>query len=181
MNEGLIPRRYAKALLKVDKERKTTQATYRLMKTLADVFVTNGKLQAVVSNPFVAVEDKVAVISAAAQADSKDKTFNDFLKLLIANHRVDMIGSIAKSYVDTYREMNNIKRVEVVSAAPLDKDVEQRIKTLIQSRLNGGSMDFTTRIDPELIGGFVVRIDNEQLDASVRNQLKDLRLNLLKS
>ena len=55
----------------------------------------------------------------------------------------------------------------------------QRIKDLIARELKGASMEFSTRVDPSLIGGFVINIDNERLDASLSNQLKELRLSLL--
>ncbi len=67
----------------------------------------------------------------------------------------------------------------MVSAAPLDPAVEKRIKALVEANLHGGTMDFSSSVNPDLIGGFVVNIDNERLDASLRNQLKELRLSLL--
>ena len=79
-----------------------------------------------------------------------------------------------------YRKANNIYLVEVVSATPMDNAEQLRLKKLIESHLEGGSMEYSQRVDSQLIGGFIVNIDSERLDASVQNELKQLRLNLLR-
>lgn len=180
MNEGLIPRRYAKALYKVATERKQQARIFELMQTLAASFEANPDLRQLVANPFVEQSEKARLLTIAAGATADDATFADFLKLLAQNRRIDLAAAIATAYVDYYRSVNNIRRVQVVSAAPLDPAVEQRIRSIVAAHLNGASMDFSTSVDPDLIGGFVVNIDNERLDASLRHQLKELRLNLLK-
>lgn len=180
MNEGLIPRRYAKALYEVALERKQDERMLTLMQTLADSFEANPGLKDVVTNPFVSDQEKDKLLDTAAGATDQDKTFADFLALLAENRRIDLINEIALSYLDIYRKAHNIRRVQVVSAAPLDPEVEKRIKDVIKANLHGGSMDFSTAIDPDLIGGFVVNIDNERLDASLSTELKDLRQSLLK-
>ena len=81
--------------------------------------------------------------------------------------------------MDIYRKANNIYLVEVVTASELSNDDESRLKALIQKHLNGGTMEYSSRVDRELIGGFVVNIGSERLDASISNELKQLRLNLL--
>jgi F-type H+-transporting ATPase subunit delta len=179
MNEGLIPRRYAKALYKVDADRHSAGSTYGLMQSLAHSFDTNSSLHALMANPFVDNADKLAVLSTAAGATTQDTTFADFLKLLIANRRINLANQISHAYLDIYRKENNIKRIQIISAAPLDPAVLDRIKTLVARHLNGANMEFDSQIDPNLIGGFIINIDNERLDASLRNQLKELRISLL--
>lgn len=179
MNEGLIPRRYAKALYKVALERGQDTAMFTLMSTLAQSFGQNPSLGEAVANPFIDIAEKDRLLTVAAGATGADSTFADFLKLLARNKRIPLIGSIALAYIDIYRKARNIRRVEVVSAAPLDPAVEARIKDIVAKHLNGATMDFSSHVDPDLIGGFIVNIDNERLDASLRNQLKELRLSLL--
>ena len=180
MNEGLIPRRYAKALYKVAVERKVDERVYSLMQTLVSSFDSTPGLQAMVSNPFVARDEKYRIISTAAGAADADSTFADFLKLLAQNKRTDIIHAVAIAYIDIYRQEHNIRKVEVVSAAPLDPAVLKRIRSLVENHLHGATMEFSTTVDPSLIGGFVINVDNERLDASLRNSLKELRLSLLK-
>lgn len=179
MNEGLIPRRYAKALLKVAVERKCDDRMYALMQNLCYAYTGSEELRKIIANPFIDNDDKVSALSASAQALPTDEVFVDFLKLLIQNRRINMAAQISHAYVDLYRTDRNIRRVNVVSAAPLDPKVEQRIRNVIEKHLDGATMEFSTSVDPDLIGGFIVTVDNERLDASLRNQLKEIRLNLL--
>lgn len=179
MNEGLIPRRYAKALYEFASEKGDSKSVYGLMQSLASAFVAESSLQSVMSNPFIAAADKVKLLVTATGAEKGDKVFNDFISLLTANKRLDMSREIALAYLDIYRKANNIYLVEVVTASELSNDDESRLKALIQKHLNGGTMEYSSRVDCELIGGFVVNIGSERLDASISNELKQLRLNLL--
>lgn len=181
MNQGLIPRRYAKALYKVCLERDCAGRCYTLTSTLASSFDDTPGLQSTVANPFVPMADKVKLLTAAAGATAADTTFADFLKLLVKNRRIDIAGDIARAYTAVYRQANHIYRVEVVSAVPMDPAALDRIRQIVDSRLpENSSTEFSSRIDPSLVGGFIVNINNERLDASVSNQLKELRLSLLK-
>jgi len=179
MNEGLIPRRYAKALYKVAVERNVDRRLYVLMQTLADSFDSTAGLQAMVANPFVAQVEKDKIIATAAGASEADNTFVDFLKMLAQNKRTGMLNEIARAYIALYRQERNIRKVEVVSAAQLDPAVEKRIVSLVEKHLSGATMEFSTAVDPSLVGGFVINVDNERLDASISHQLTELRRSLL--
>lgn len=179
MDQGLIPRRYAKALYKFAQENGNDAAVYGLMKTLARSCEENPGVMQAVANPFVDSADKVTLVSAAAGAGKDDRCFADFLKLLVDNKRIDLSRDIAIAYMDLYRKANRIYRVEVVTAGKLDAASMARLKELVERHLDGGTMEYSERVDPELIGGFVVNIDNERLDASVSNEFKQLRLKLL--
>ena len=89
MNEGLIPRRYAKALYKVAVERGDDRELYDLMNRLVTTADAQPGLSQAISNPFVSDSDKIALLTTAAAAEN-DKTFADFLKLLAQNRRLDM-------------------------------------------------------------------------------------------
>lgn len=199
MNEGLIPKRYAKALYKFACEKGADLGLYRLMGNLGRSFADNPTLDSTIANPFVADKEKIGLLKTAAaipvapgettpgKAEASDTVdakvigaYSDFLMLLTENRRLPMAAAIARAYCDIYRKENRIFRVAVVSAAPLEAEEKQRLTRLIESHLKGGKMEAVFATDPGLIGGFTVDIDNERLDASVKNELKQLRLKLLK-
>lgn len=153
---------------------------YELMKTLSTSFDNSPELATTVANPFVAEADKAKLLQTAAGASPKDTLFGDFIKLLERNKRIALTRGAALAYQDIYRRENHIYRVHVTSAAPMDKNQDQRLRQLVASHLpQGASMEYSTSIDPDLIGGFTVGIDSERLDASIKNELKQLRLKLL--
>lgn len=180
MNEGLIPRRYAKALMLVAKERGVDADVYQQMKCLEAGFVALPALNDTLNNPYIPEADKSKLILTASGVEpDKDKVLADFVKLLERNGRIGMMRLIAYAYVELYREANHIFNVEVKSAAPLSVADEKRLKGLVEKHLKGGKMEYTHSVDSSLIGGFTVSIGNEKIDASVGNELKQLRLNLL--
>lgn len=181
MDKGLIPRRYAKALYEVAAGRKADAAIYSLMQTLSASFAAEPSLATTVANPFVGQADKKALLTQAAggKVAADDSTFQDFLKLLATNGRLDMARDIARAYIDLYRSANSIYRVEIESASPLSEKERSRLEAVIARHVGKGSMEYDYRINPALIGGFTVTVNSERLDASVANQLKQLRLQLL--
>lgn len=207
MNEGLIPKRYAKALYKYACEKGADQGLYRLMGNLGGSFADNPALGSAIANPFIKDAEKISLLETAASlapavgggaraslvgdvpsgnggglsADgvSAKAVYSDFLKLLAGNKRLPVAGAVARAYCDIYRKENRIFMVKVVSAQPLGKSEAERLEKLIAAHLRGGQMELSFATDSDLIGGFTVDIDNERLDASVKNELKQLRLKLL--
>lgn len=179
MNQGLIPSRYAKALFEFASEKSYDTRIYELMHTLDNAFVAEPALQQAVANPFIPANDKVKLLTSAAGADPKDEVYERFLQLLVENNRLDAARDIALAYMKIYRSEHRIYLVTVTSAAPMGAAEEDRLKALIERHLDGGTMEYHHRVNPDLIGGFTVTINNEKLDASVADELKQLRLKLL--
>lgn len=179
MNDGLIPRRYAKALLKFACEKGQDKALYALMKTLSTSFAEQPDLCRVINNPFVPAESKIELLTTASGATAADTCFADFLKLLVRNNRIGMAREIALAYLSIYRKANNIYKVEITTASQFPADEMKRLKELIERHVDGATVEYHETVDPDLIGGFTVNIDSERLDASVKNELKQLRLKLL--
>lgn len=179
MNQGLIPSRYAKALFEYASEKGADARIYELMHTLDNSFVAEPSLQQAVANPFIPAPDKVKLLTSAAGATAKDEVYARFLQLLTENNRLGAARDIALAYMKIYRSEHRIYLVTVTSAAPMGAAEEDRLKALIERHLNGGTMEYHHRVDPDLIGGFTVTINNEKLDASVADELKQLRIKLL--
>jgi len=181
MDQGLIPRRYAKALYAVGEERSDTATLYQLMLDLLATLQGTPDLATTVANPFVSDADKTKLLSmAVCGKDGKpDATFTDFLHLLEQKKRTALIGDIARAYVALYRKENSIYRVDICSAAPLAEPERKRLEGVIGKHIGKGTFEYNYTVDPSLIGGFTVTVDSERLDASVSTQLKQLRLKLV--
>lgn len=179
MDQGLIPRRYAKALLEVADKAGQAASLYQSMQKLDAAFAAEPKLGATTGNPFVSVADKSVLVKSAIGADKADPQIDNMLRVLAENNRMDMVRDIAIAYMQLYRKANDIYLVHVESAASMQPSEEERLKKIILAHLRGGHMEYSASVNPDLIGGFVVSIDNERLDASVKNELKQLRLKLL--
>ena len=181
MNDGLIPMRYAKAIYEVALEKDCATQMYDLMKALSATFYSEPALQATMSNPYITGSDKIVLLTTVTKGSAVPENFvADVLSLLVRNGRIDMIRDIAAAYVQLYRKINHIYEVKIVSATQMSTAESDRLMSLIKAHLNGGSMEVSSSVDPSLIGGFSVSVGNERIDASISNELKQLRLNLIK-
>ncbi len=178
MNDGLIPNRYAKALYKVANERGDTAQVYAQMNLLNAAYEVQAGLKKAVNNPFLPLADKLQLLCTAAGADGNGSTAR-FMELVVKNNRVDFMRDIALAFMRQYRENNGIARVEIVTATELGDNEINAIIDVVKNQLKGKTIELSKRVDPSLIGGFMVDVDSRVLDASVKNQLEKLRLKLL--
>ncbi|MDE6343940.1 MAG: F0F1 ATP synthase subunit delta, partial [Muribaculaceae bacterium] len=108
-----------------------------------------------------------------------DALVKDIVKLLFHNRRLMLVRAIALSYIGLYRKKNGIRRVTVEWASRPDSSTESRMMGLIQKHIGDGTMEYDSKVNPQLIGGYRIAIDNERLDASVANEFNQLRQQLL--
>lgn len=177
MDQGLIPRRYAKALYLLAAEKGRAAEVYAAMQQLAAAFDSEPELQKTIANPHVDAADKEALVGSVT---SENPLIADMVRLLARNRRLELLRGVALGFVALYRAENHIYRVEITSAAPLQAPELKRIQNLVNNHLPANSTaEFSEAVDPTLIGGFKIAIDNELLDASVAGDFKQLRLKLL--
>ena len=170
MNEGLIARRYAKALLKYAQEKDKTFPVYEAARQVEASFIAHLDLQEAMLNPVLTASQKEALMLSAAGVG-----------LLLRERREDYLRPIMLMYQKLYRDVNHIVRAQIVTAAPLDKQILSRIEEVVARHCKDAKLEFEHKIDPEIIGGFVLNVGGEQLDASIEKELKQLRLKLINS
>ena len=175
MNDGLIPKRYAKALYKLSLENGDTDQIYELLKHMSMGLRGLDEVKRALLNPKIPPEEKGRVMMqliGAQPGSSLDK----FILLVIRNK---FLRKIAMAYVDLYRERHNIAKVVITSAVELPDDKINDIVHIVKQRFGDATLEVEREIDPELIGGFTVKIGDVLLDASVKNELNQLRLKLI--
>lgn len=180
MNGGLIPRRYAKALYKFALQEGCDRQVYEEMKSVVSAFESNPELNKVLANPFIGNDDKKKLLIATV-GDKADDAFKGFVRLILDNRREMYAYEMALAYRDIYREANNISMVRIVTAVEMPASELDKLKALVQKSFSGRTLEFTFSVDPEIIGGFVIDVDSVRMDASISNELEQLRLTLLSS
>ncbi len=177
MNEGLISIRYAKALYEYTSRRGEEQAFYKRMQTLSAMLDTIPKLREALSNPMVPVKYKKEILEKAS-GKQPEQSYIDFVRLIITNHREESLRNIALSYQVYYRRRKNISVVHITSVKQMSDEALRRIRQQVERRTHG-EVEFSNHIDPDIGGGFIFRLDDIQLDASVKGQLEWLRQQLV--
>lgn len=178
MDNGLIPHRYAKALYKFAMEHGTTQVVYEEMKNVITSFQGNSRLAKVLANPFVGNTEKYDLLKAAA-GDKAENDFLGFIKLILDNRREEYALQMALAYRDIYRKENRISQVKITTAVPLPEAEMNKLRNMVASSFKDTELEFSEQINPDIIGGFIIDVDDSRMDASISNEIEQLRLNLL--
>ncbi len=180
MVNGLIPRRYAKALYKFALDRGNAGAVYDEMKVVIASFESNPDLQKVLANPFVKREDKMNLLIQAAGNGVEDD-YRGFVKLILDNNREEFAYLMALAYRDIYREENKISQVKITTAVELEDSEMDKLRNVIVKSFPDRTLEYSYAIEPNLIGGFIIDVDSVRMDASISNEIEQLRLNLIRS
>lgn len=172
MNEGLIARRYALAILKVAQKHNAAEKVYQKMKTFEQNYISHPDLHKALLNPVLSVRDKEELLTIAIGIEP-GVLYLRGIRLLIKNHRERYIRSICLMYQKLYREAYGIERVKVITAVALKPEWRERIKKWAVGHTSK-QMEFVEQVDPSLIGGFVIRVNSMQFDSSVAGELKKI-------
>ncbi|MCM1319726.1 MAG: ATP synthase F1 subunit delta [Muribaculaceae bacterium] len=178
MNGGLIPKRYAKALYKFAVQEGTAPLVYEEMKSVVAAFESNPDFCKVLANPFIDNADKSKLLLSAA-GDKLENAYKGFVRLILDNKREMYAYEMALAFRDIYRTANNISMVHITTAAEMGETQMEKLTNLVQKSFKGNTLEYTYSIDPEIIGGFVIDVDSVRMDASISNELEQLRLTLL--
>ena len=179
MSDGLIPRRYAKALYKFAVENGDSQDVYELLKSLSFRYTALDELKRAMLNPNVPNEEKGAYILQLV-GGKPGSSLDKFLVMCMRNNRSEYLQKISLAYVDLYREAHEIAHVVITTAVPMPEAELDAIIAIVKKRLGAKTLEIEQKIDPELLGGFTVDINGLVLDASVKRELNELRLQLQK-
>jgi F-type H+-transporting ATPase subunit delta len=163
---------YARSLFDVARTHERIDELRAQLSQFVAALQDNSDLRVFFFSPyFSTAEQQDALARLLIDADPQ---FLNFLKLLIENHRMPVIFRIRRAFEELWQQENRLLPVEITSAIELDEattgSVVQRI-----GQSTGRKVTLTTRVDPALIGGIVLRVGNSILDASIRNRLEQLR------
>jgi F-type H+-transporting ATPase subunit delta len=104
----------------------------------------------------------------------------NFLAVLIENHRMPVIFRVRRVFDRLWEDAHDLLPIEITSAIELDPSVAERIGDEI-GRQTGRTVELTSTVDPDVIGGIVLRVGNSILDASIRTRLENLRKQVAKT
>jgi len=171
MKGSRVAIRYAKALLATAKEQQAVDQVADEMELVYTTLENNQELKAVLASPVISAELKGDTLNAIfGKLSPAVKTF---LALVTENNRANHLGGAAFKYKQLYQELQGKQEAEVTTAVPLtpalEKVVMEKIKTLTDKKV-----ELVNTINQDIIGGFILRLGDQQFDASVANQLQSL-------
>ena len=179
MKVGTISTRYAKAILMYALERGEEEQLHTEMKNLSEQFKALPLLGEVLEDPTVSANEKINLLHTAA-GKTPSNAYLQAVRLLIQNRREHYVRHIALVYDKLCRKRKNRTTVKLTTTEATNDELQQALINLVAGN-NNMQVDFTAIIDENLVGGFILEVEDFRLDASVRNQLNQLRLELIKN
>jgi ATP synthase F1 delta subunit len=163
---------YARSLFEVAREQDKLDVLREQLGQFADAMKQNRELELFFFSPYFSTKEKQEGLEKLL--DGAEEQLMNFLALLIENHRMPVIYRLRREYERLWEQENRLLPVVLTSAVELDEQTVKDLGERIGER-TGNTVTLTTKVEPDILGGIVVRVGNSILDASIRNRLEQLR------
>jgi F-type H+-transporting ATPase subunit delta len=163
---------YARSLFEVAREHAKLDELREQLSQFADALDSNRELAVFFFSPYFSTAEKQDALGRILQG--ADGEFVNFLELLIENHRMPVIFRVRQQFEHMWERENQLLPVDITSAIALDQATTESLGRRIGERA-GRKVKLASHVDPDIIGGVVLRVGNSILDASIRNRLEQLR------
>lgn len=171
MKDIKVASRYAKSLLGIAIENNCVEEIFSDMRLISKVCLENRELISLIKSPIVRGDIKLKILNEIFTAINTVSA--SFIKIIVAKKREGLLADIADSFIEAYKVHKNIKTAFVTSATVLTAEQKDGIKQLINKTYHS-TIEFEQIIDPSILGGIVLRIDDIQFDESIKRKLQNL-------
>lgn len=169
----IVANRYAKSLLQLAAEKGQLEKVFADMQFVQSVYNSNKDFVTFLNSPIIKTDKKLAVLKGVFSGNISEMTLN-FFTILANKRRESYMGNIAKAFIAQYKEHKNITTAIITSAVGIDANVRTKVLELVKKSVSG-EVELIEKTDKDLIGGFVLRIGDKQVDASISRKLNNLR------
>jgi F-type H+-transporting ATPase subunit delta len=165
--------RYAYALFTLAEEAGSIGRVEESLSAVRDALAQSGDLRSLTTSPLVSRSDAVKAVTAAADQMALDPTTRSFLGVLAENRRLGELPKIIRAYRSLATRHRGEQTAEVTSAHPLTEDQVVELRQQLRTRV-GRDVSVDLSVDPDILGGLVVRIGSQMIDSSIRTRLNAL-------
>ena len=163
---------YARSLFEVAQEKGNLDEVREQLGEFADALDGDRQMQVFFFSPYFSTQEKEEGLDKVVT--DADPIFQNFLKLLIEKHRMPAVFRVRRTFEQMWQQENKLLPVEVTSAIELDQQTIKQIGDRIGEQTDQ-KIDLSSRVEPGILGGIVVRVGNSIIDASIRSRLEQLR------
>ncbi len=169
---------YSRSLFEAAQDQDKLDEVRDQLGQFADALSEDRELQVFFFSPYFATQEKIDGLHRAV--DGAEPIFMNFLELLLENHRMPVLFRIRREYERLWEDFNKRLPVAVTSAVELSEETVKHIGDRIAEQ-TGRKIDLSSTVEPDILGGIVVRVGNQVLDASIRNRLDSLRKQVVRA
>jgi F-type H+-transporting ATPase subunit delta len=175
MAETRVASRYVKSLLGLAEEQNAVEAVHNDMLLFAKVADENHAFALMLRNPIIKHDKKKEILEKIFKGKVHALTLAIF-DIITRKNREGILIDIAKQFHTAYNEYKGIVKGTVITATPLDVTLRKELEQIVKKISNKKEVELVEKVDAEMIGGFVLNVGDRQIDASIKNKLKELKL-----
>ncbi|MDX2191575.1 MAG: ATP synthase F1 subunit delta [Bacteroidota bacterium] len=164
---------YAKSLLDLAKEQKSLDAVFADMQFTEKLLLSSRELRGVLGSPVVHILKKEEIIKQIFTS-RVSKISLGFFALVVKKHREASILAIAQEFIRTYKILSGFQQATLTTVVKVSKETEKEVLKLL-STISDKKIELSTKIDPAIIGGFILNTQDKQIDSSVRSKLARIK------
>ncbi len=179
MSNGKLSRRYAKSLIDLAKEQNALDAVFSDMQFVLNACKSSRDFSVMLKSPVISTDKKVAILKEFFTGAVSELTLS-FVLLLAKKRRESYIEEIAVSFVDQYRVIKGIATAVVSTPVKLTEEAKKKILEIVETATKS-KVELTEVIKPELIGGFILRVGDNQVDTSISTKINLLKRDFSKN
>lgn len=174
---GEIIEPYASALMSLAQSKNLTEEFGNDVRSLLELLDNSAELKNFLDSPVVRPQDKKAVLQRIS-GDQVNPLLRNFLMLLVDRGRILFLQGIGQQYLVLLRKLNQTVLAEVTSAHPLTEAQQNTLTEKVKAMTNARSVEIAATVDPNLLGGVIIKVGSRVVDASLRGQLRRIGMKL---
>ena len=178
MSESTVAIRYAKSLIDLAQERNVVETVYNDMVFFKNTADENRGLMLALKSPVVRHDKKLGILKGVFESKISNTSYEIF-NIITKKNREAIMFAIAEEYIKLYDVKKGIVKAQVTSAVSLTEELRKKFSSIVADATKK-TVELEERVDERLIGGYILKVGDRQVDASIRKSLNDLKLGLLK-
>lgn len=173
MAESRVSHRYAKSLMDLALDKGQLEPVCEDMRLILETIRANHELTIVLRSPVIKTDKKLEIMKAIFGGQIGVIT-TAFIDIITRKRREGELEAIADAFIAQYRKHKQILIAVITTAQSIDEKLRAQVLDIVKNSSGGQSIELVEKTDKELIGGFVLRIGDKQVDASIIRQIRDL-------
>jgi F-type H+-transporting ATPase subunit delta len=167
--------RYVKSLLSLAVEKNALEEVHSDMVMFSKIIDENRSFELLLRNPIIKHEKKREILTKVFSGRVHPLTMSIF-DILTRKNREPLLPAIAKEFHTAYNLHKGIGKATITSAVPLDAQLRGEFEAIVKKVSEKDKVELVEKVDKDMIGGFVLNVGDRQIDASIKNKLKALKV-----
>lgn len=180
MQSPRLAGRYAKSLIDLAQEKGQLETVYKDMQYLRQVIKQSRDFVVLMKSPVIKADKKNAILDAV-EKDNVSEMTRAFNRLMVNKGRENVLPEVVNAFLEQYNTIKGIHKVKLTTASEPSEELKQTMINKVKSEAGFGTVELETKVDPSIVGGFILEFNNNKIDASILRDLKDVKKQFMRN